>query len=264
MRDVGRWLVPAGDAPVDDASSTSGSSTTSPRCTRRAGAGTTTSASCRSATATRSSAPTRSTCEAALGFPQPVPRIAAEGWQRLDDASPELAAALRPLRRRAVGAVRRPGRDAQDPAPRRHQVLEPRDAARRAHGLRRLVDDRRGSAARRDRALARAQPGPPPARIREGRDRRRPTAPRSSGTASTPRRGSSVSSSLCLLGVMLQLGVGEGVRRDRRASSPGGVTARSTPRASSPQRVIARGRQGSGQSSRSGCSRTISGTAAGC
>jgi hypothetical protein len=38
-------------------------------------------------------------CEAALGYPQPVPRIAADGWMRLDDASPELAAALRPLRR---------------------------------------------------------------------------------------------------------------------------------------------------------------------
>ena len=37
-------------------------------------------------------------CEEALGFPQPVPRIATEGWRRLDDASPELAAALRPLR----------------------------------------------------------------------------------------------------------------------------------------------------------------------
>jgi hypothetical protein len=37
-------------------------------------------------------------CEAALGFPQPVPRIATEGWQRLDDAAPELAGALRPLR----------------------------------------------------------------------------------------------------------------------------------------------------------------------
>jgi Phosphotransferase enzyme family len=37
-------------------------------------------------------------CEAALGFPQPVPRIAIEGWKRLDDASPELADALRPLR----------------------------------------------------------------------------------------------------------------------------------------------------------------------
>jgi hypothetical protein len=37
-------------------------------------------------------------CEAQLGFPAPVPRIAAEGWQRLDDAAPELADALRPLR----------------------------------------------------------------------------------------------------------------------------------------------------------------------
>jgi hypothetical protein len=38
-------------------------------------------------------------CEAALGFPQAVPRIATEGWARLEEASPELAAALRPLRR---------------------------------------------------------------------------------------------------------------------------------------------------------------------
>jgi hypothetical protein len=38
-------------------------------------------------------------CEAALGYPQPVPRIAAEGWQRLEEVSPELAGALRPLRR---------------------------------------------------------------------------------------------------------------------------------------------------------------------
>jgi hypothetical protein len=37
-------------------------------------------------------------CEAALGFPQAVPGIAVDGWRRLDEASPELAAALRPLR----------------------------------------------------------------------------------------------------------------------------------------------------------------------
>jgi len=37
-------------------------------------------------------------CEGELGFPSPVPRIATEGWRRLDDASPELADALRPLR----------------------------------------------------------------------------------------------------------------------------------------------------------------------
>jgi hypothetical protein len=37
-------------------------------------------------------------CEAAMGFPQPVPRIATEGWQRLDAVDPEFADALRPLR----------------------------------------------------------------------------------------------------------------------------------------------------------------------
>ncbi len=37
-------------------------------------------------------------CEAALGFPQAVPRVATEGWQRLDAIAPELADALRPLR----------------------------------------------------------------------------------------------------------------------------------------------------------------------
>ena len=37
-------------------------------------------------------------CEAGLGFPQPVPRLAADGWRRLDDVCPELAAALQPLR----------------------------------------------------------------------------------------------------------------------------------------------------------------------
>jgi len=37
-------------------------------------------------------------CEAALGFPEPVPRLATDGWQRLDVVAPELADALRPLR----------------------------------------------------------------------------------------------------------------------------------------------------------------------
>jgi hypothetical protein len=37
-------------------------------------------------------------CEAALGFPSPVPQLAREGWLRLDRACPELADALRPLR----------------------------------------------------------------------------------------------------------------------------------------------------------------------
>ena len=171
MRDVGRWLIPAGDAPVD-----------AEQHLRFLDHLATLHAACWGwhddvglvPVSNRYSffGPDALDGEAALGFPQPVPRIATEGWQRLDDASPELAARVATAPPRALGAVRRPGRDAQDPPPRRHQVLEPRDAARRAHGLRRLVDDRRGSAARRDRALARAQPGPPPARTREGRDRR--------------------------------------------------------------------------------------------
>jgi hypothetical protein len=37
-------------------------------------------------------------CEAAMGFPQPVPRIATVGWHRLDAVDPEFADALRPLR----------------------------------------------------------------------------------------------------------------------------------------------------------------------
>ena len=37
-------------------------------------------------------------CEEALGYPQPVPKIAAEGWQRLGVVSPAFAAALAPLR----------------------------------------------------------------------------------------------------------------------------------------------------------------------
>ena len=97
LRDVGEWLVPAGDAPVrveqqlgfvdhlaalhagtwgwhDDVGLL-------PVANRYSFFG-----------------PAALACEAALGFPQPVPRIATDGWLRLDDASPALADALRPLR----------------------------------------------------------------------------------------------------------------------------------------------------------------------
>ncbi|HXY94487.1 MAG TPA: phosphotransferase [Acidimicrobiia bacterium] len=37
-------------------------------------------------------------CEAALGNPAPVPRLAAEGWERLRDVSPDLTRMLAPLR----------------------------------------------------------------------------------------------------------------------------------------------------------------------
>jgi hypothetical protein len=98
LRDVGEWLLPAGDDAIDAGqhlrfldhlaalhASTWGWEDTVgllPLANRYSFFG-----------------PEALECEAALGFPQPVPRIATEGWARLDDASPELAAALRPLRR---------------------------------------------------------------------------------------------------------------------------------------------------------------------
>jgi hypothetical protein len=97
MRDVGEWLVPVGDDPVTPElhlqflhdlaalhAATWGWTDTVgllPLANRYSFFG-----------------PAALACEAALGFPQPVPRIADEGWHRLDDASPELADALRPLR----------------------------------------------------------------------------------------------------------------------------------------------------------------------
>jgi hypothetical protein len=97
LRDVGEWLVPAGDGPIDpdqqlrflDHLAQLHATTWGwrddvgllPAANRYSFFG-----------------PAALTCEAALGFPSPVPRIATEGWQRLDDASPELADALRPLR----------------------------------------------------------------------------------------------------------------------------------------------------------------------
>jgi aminoglycoside phosphotransferase (APT) family kinase protein len=37
-------------------------------------------------------------CEAALGFPEPVPRLAREGWRRLEERAPDVSRALAPLR----------------------------------------------------------------------------------------------------------------------------------------------------------------------
>ena len=98
MRDVGAWLIPAGDAPVGEEQHL--------RFLDHLAA---VHAACWDwndevgliPLSNRYSffGPDALGCEAALGFPQPVPRVATEGWQRLDHASPELAAALGPLRR---------------------------------------------------------------------------------------------------------------------------------------------------------------------
>jgi hypothetical protein len=97
MRDVGEWLVPAGDAPIPpdqhlellDHLAALHAATWGWRDTVGL-----------VPVANRYSffGPAAMACEEALGFPQPVPAIAVEGWRRLDDASPELADALRPLR----------------------------------------------------------------------------------------------------------------------------------------------------------------------
>jgi hypothetical protein len=97
LRDVGEWLVPAGDDPVPAAQQLQFLDHL---------------AELHAATwgwrddvgllpvANRYSffGPAALACEEALGSPSPVPRIATEGWGRLDDTSPELADALRPLR----------------------------------------------------------------------------------------------------------------------------------------------------------------------
>jgi hypothetical protein len=98
LRDVGEWLVPGGDDPIDPeqhlgfldhlaalhAAMWGWEDTVGllPLANRYSFFG-----------------PDALECEAALGFPQAVPRIATDGWTRLADASPELDAALRPLRR---------------------------------------------------------------------------------------------------------------------------------------------------------------------
>jgi hypothetical protein len=98
MRDVGAWLTPPGDAPIaperhvqflDDLALLHAATWgwrdavgLLPLANRYSFFG-----------------PDALSCEATLGFPQPVPRLARDGWRRLDHASPELAAALRPLRR---------------------------------------------------------------------------------------------------------------------------------------------------------------------
>src|SRR4051795_9371421 len=97
LRDVGEWLVPEGDASIevgqqlqflDDLAALHAAAWNwrddiglLPAANRYSFFG-----------------PDALACEARLGFPSPVPRIATEGWLRLDDASPDLADALRPLR----------------------------------------------------------------------------------------------------------------------------------------------------------------------
>ena len=108
--------------------------------------------------------------------------------------------------RRALPALRRAGRHAHHVPPRRLEARQRRQPSRRAHGARRLVGERGRAAARRARALPRAQLRPPPHRAHEGRHHRRVPRRARSGTASPPARGGIVSSRCASSGHMLLLG----------------------------------------------------------
>ena len=161
MRDVGEWLVPAGRHPDRAPTSTSGSSTTSRRCTPPSWGWRDTVGLVPVANRYSFFGPAAMACEAALGVPAAGAR---DRRRRLAPprrrASPELAGALRPLREAPwplFDAL------AETPSTLLHgdtKFANTRYRARRPHDPRRLVDHRRGAAARRARALPRAEPRP--------------------------------------------------------------------------------------------------------
>ena len=232
MRDVGAWLVPAGRTRRRRRAAPA-----VPRPPRRAargarGGGRTTSDCCRSRTATRSSGPARSRARRRSGFPQPVPRIAADGWRRLDDVVPRARRRPPAAATRAVAAVRRARRHAR----RRSSTATPSSAtsgsvptaARSSSTGRRPAPVPRSPRSRTHLALNRARiPRELGARRHRRRVPRRARTPRRRHRAvvrasarAVPRRRDAAAR------------LGEGVRRDRRWSSRGGATAPSTPPAS--------------------------------
>ena len=108
-------------------------------------------------------------CEAALGFPEPVPRLAAEGWDLLTTVAPGTDRALAPLRLAPWPLFGRARAHAADVPPRRLEAGQPRPRARRSHHPRRLVTPGFRPAARRARALPRAERGAAPGRPQQGR-----------------------------------------------------------------------------------------------
>ena len=108
-------------------STTSASSTTAPPSPPACGGGTTTSSCCPTACGGQWFGPDQLDGERRLGFPEPVPRIAVDGWERFAERAPGGAA----WRRRRAAARRHPAvrRRAHHPAdlpPRRLEVRQPR------------------------------------------------------------------------------------------------------------------------------------------
>ena len=213
LRDVGQWLVPAGDAPVEVAQQLQFLDHL---------------AALHAATwgwhddigllpaANRYSffGPAALACEARLGFPSPVPRIATEGWERLDDASPELADALRPLR---VAPWPLFDAFAETPTAFLHGDTKFGNLGVRPDGRTVLIDWSQtgaGPPTRRDRAPARAQPRAHPGRARSRRDRRR--VPRRARTPRCRHRALVRTSARAVPRRRHAAArLGEGVRRDR-------------------------------------------------
>ena len=235
------------------------SSTTSPRSTRRAGAGQTRRPASRSRTATRSSGPTRSRARPALGFPAAG---AADRGRRMAAArrrvAPEIADALRPLHAAPWPLFDALAATPSRVPPRRQQARQPRHHRRRPHGARRLVDVRRRahrspSSRTTSRSTCRASRRPHQGRC--DRDAYRAALERH-GVDTAPWFDRQLA--LCLLGVMLQLGWEKAFDETGRELA---WWARARPRRDRrAERRVGLGRSPDfqpGQSSRSGCSRTI-------
>ena len=104
--------------------------------------------------------PAAMACEAALGFPQPVPAIAVDGWHRLDTCFARAGRRAPAAARGAVAPRRRVGRDPEHAPARRHQVRQHRASGPTAARCSSTGRYRRGATARRARALPRPEPRP--------------------------------------------------------------------------------------------------------
>ena len=241
------WCPPGDDA-GRRSSSTCSSSTTSPRCTPRRGGGTTTVGllpdgepllvlrTRRARVRGRARVPVARPPHRHRGLAAPRRRVA-----RARRRAPTAA-------RRAVAVVRRARRDADRVPPRRHEVRQPRRSDPTAGPI--LID------------WSQTGEGPPLAEIAHQLALNRARIPVELARDATvdayraalERHGVDTAPwferqlALCLVGRDAPARLGEGVRRDRRTSSPGGATASSTPRrthrASEPASNVAEHRPG--------------------
>ena len=145
--------------------------------------------------------------EAALGFPEAVPRIAVEGWERFDARVPaDVRDAVRRAPARPDPAVRGGPRHPADVPPRRLEVRQPRDGGRRTGRAARLGLPGRAA------PWPTSWPGtcrsttPGSRRAHEGVDHRRPPGRPRAPRRSTPTAGGTASSSCACSARLVQFG----------------------------------------------------------